>query len=83
MNFYEFLEALARTAEKLSLIPLGLKSEKTPLEQRRLLPLHLKIEGLLLAIFFRLGDTIKKTMSDLYSEELTDFDTAILGSKRV
>jgi hypothetical protein len=32
MNFYEFLEALARVAEKLSLIPLSRGSEKIPIE---------------------------------------------------
>jgi hypothetical protein len=32
MNFYEFLEALARVAEKISLIPLQIGKEKIPLE---------------------------------------------------
>jgi hypothetical protein len=47
------------------------------------MPLHLKIEGLLLIIYYRISETIKKSMSDLYSEELAEFDQSILGSKRV
>lgn len=83
MNFYEFLEALARVAEKLSLIPLSYGKEKIPIEQRRLMLLHTKIEGLLLMIYYKLGEVIKKSVSDLYSDELVEFDSSILGTKKV
>ena len=79
MNFYEFLEALARSAEKLSLVPMDRAKEKLSIEQRRLLPLHFKLEGLLLTIYYRLGETIKHSIGDLYSDELIEFDSSILG----
>jgi hypothetical protein len=66
MHFYEFLEALARAAEKLSLVaPMEFnprkKEESSPnLDDRRLLPLETKLEGLLLIIYYRLGEQIKK-----------------------
>ena len=47
------------------------------------MPLHFKIEGLLLILYYKLGETIKKSMSDLYSDELNEFDSSILGAKRV
>jgi hypothetical protein len=74
MNFYEFLEALARVAEKISLIPLSFGKEKIPIEQRRLMPLHVKLEGLILFIYYKLGEVIKKSVADLYSDEISDFD---------
>ena len=83
MNFYEFLEALARVAEKLSLVPLSQDKEKIPIEQRRLMLLHIKIEGLLLTMYYRLGEVIKKSVGDLFSDELGEFDSSILGHKKV
>jgi hypothetical protein len=69
MSYYEFLEGLARIAEKASLIPFisNQPQVQLPLEERRLQPLHYKLEGLLLHIYYRLGKTIKRTLSDLDS----------------
>lgn len=46
-------------------------------------PLNLKLEGLLLHIYYKLGKTIKRTLSDINSDELEEFDGCVLGKKRV
>ena len=63
MNFYEFIEALSRVAEKLSIVvPKGQEPEKSipDYETRRQLPLNDKLEGLLMYLYFRLGEQIKQ-----------------------
>jgi hypothetical protein len=63
MNFYEFIEALARVAEKASIIlPKGKHPEQSvpDFDSRRHLPLHPKLEGLLMHIYFKLGEQIKQ-----------------------
>lgn len=47
MNFVEFLESLARLAEKKSMIPIGEKLEHYTSEERRNLDLHYKLETML------------------------------------
>ena len=62
MNFYEFLEALARVSEKLSIVvPKGKEPEKSvpDFETRRHLALHEKFKGLLMHLYFKLGESIK------------------------
>ena len=87
MNFYEFLEAIARVAEKISILPFRNKNSnsrtKLNLESRRLEPLHLKLEGLLLYIYYKLGKSIKKSLQEINSEDLIDFDNCVLGKNRV
>jgi hypothetical protein len=59
MNFYEFLEALGRVAEKVSIVvPKGKIPEQSipDFETRRQLPLHNKLEGLLMYLYFKLGE---------------------------
>ena len=62
MNFYEFCEGIARVAEKISIIiPLGLDgSNVVDHVSRRELPLDEKLDGLILYLYFRLGDQIKR-----------------------
>lgn len=56
MEFYEFLEALARCAEKLSLVR---HEDHLTIEERRTEPLWKKLDALTLFIYVRAGDTIK------------------------
>ena len=56
MEFYEFIEALCRCAEKLSLIR---SKDYMTVDERRIEPLHKKIDALLLIIYLRAGDAIK------------------------
>lgn len=63
MHFYEFIEGLARAAEKLSLKPLTEFNKEPPIltiDERRILPLEIKIEGLILAFYYKLSEKIKK-----------------------
>ena len=62
MNFYEFIEAIARVAEKVSIIvPKGPYENNVPdIEARRLMDLHDKLDGVITYLYFRLGETIKK-----------------------
>jgi len=62
MNFYEFIEAIARVAEKVSIIvPKGPYGNNVPdIEARRLMDLHDKLDGVITYLYFRLGETIKK-----------------------
>jgi hypothetical protein len=59
MSFYEFLEGLARVAEKISILPFednGFSlGKKKSLEERRMVDLDIKLEGLLLFIYYKLG----------------------------
>lgn len=56
MEFYEFIEALCRCAEKLSMIR---SKEIMNVEERRQEPLHKKLDALFLIIYLRAGDAIK------------------------
>lgn len=47
MSFVEFLEGLARVAEKISLVPEGEFPEDYTDEERIFQPLHVKIEALI------------------------------------
>eukprot|EP00828_Plagiopyla_frontata_P027668 TRINITY_DN3590_c0_g1_i1.p2 TRINITY_DN3590_c0_g1~~TRINITY_DN3590_c0_g1_i1.p2 ORF type:complete len:182 (-),score=39.63 TRINITY_DN3590_c0_g1_i1:124-669(-) len=50
LSFYEFVEALARIAEKLAFGPIGITEEEKklwPLMKRITLPLQIKLEGLI------------------------------------
>lgn len=62
MNFYEFLEAIARVSEKISfVVPKGLDgSNISDLQTRRELPLNEKLEGLILFLYYRLGESVRK-----------------------
>lgn len=89
MNFYEFIEALARCAEKLSLCPISTSKNKigkintNNIVERRLLKLEHKFNAFLMLIYFRLGDTIKKTFSDTKDEDLDEFDSSAIPIKKV
>ncbi|CAD8069790.1 unnamed protein product [Paramecium sonneborni] len=69
MEFYEFLEALARCAEKLSLIR---TQDQLTIDERRQQPLFKKLDALTYLIYVRLGESIKSYFKD--SEDLSDFD---------
>ena len=56
MEFYEFIEALCRWAEKLSLMR---TKDILSIDDRRQEPLHKKIDACLLLIYLRVGDAIK------------------------
>jgi len=61
MEFYEFLEALTRCAEKLSLIR---TTESYTMEERRAEPLYKKLDALTLFIYLRVGESIKYTLKE-------------------
>lgn len=83
MHFHEFLEGLARVADKLSIhLPKSNQPAPLKLEERRLLPLHQKLEALLLIIYYRIGDHVKKACQ-AGDSDLMEFDSSILGFKKV
>lgn len=53
MIFIEFLEAFARIAEKISPIPAYSLNKQLDSDERKLQPLHFKIEGLAFVIYTR------------------------------
>lgn len=56
MNFHEFIEAVARLAEKLSII----RGDKPiDIEDRRAMPLTPKLDGFLLLIYLLIGNDMK------------------------
>ena len=52
MNFNEFIEAIARVAEKIGVVPVGEKENdlKWTVKLRSMLPLHVKIEALMMIL---------------------------------
>jgi hypothetical protein len=54
MNFLEFIEALARVAEKLSPSSPSYKIKCLSIKKRRVLPLFVKFEGLLFLLYHAL-----------------------------
>ncbi|CAD8064944.1 unnamed protein product [Paramecium sonneborni] len=72
MEFYEFLEALARCAEKLSLIR---TNEQITIDDRRQQPLFKKLDALIYLIYIRLGEIIKAQFRE--SDDLSDFDKSM------
>jgi hypothetical protein len=50
MNLHEFIEALARLAERISPVAIGEIYEKWDIIQRQVLPLHVKLETILTSI---------------------------------
>ena len=77
MEFYEFLEALARCAEKLSIVR---SSDHLTMEERRNEPLHKKLDALLLMIYFRSADAIKNTFKE--SEDFSEFDNCMIKKQK-
>jgi hypothetical protein len=67
MNFYEFIEAMCRIAEKISLTPFfsNQSIEKESFEDRIMQNLHVKIEGLCLFIYYKKGNIIKKHLEEI------------------
>jgi hypothetical protein len=63
MYFVEFLEALARVADDVSLPPLGM-SPDLPLDERKSQPLHLKLEAVIVCLMEK---CIDKFTRDTYS----------------
>ncbi|CAD8082483.1 unnamed protein product [Paramecium sonneborni] len=73
MTFYEFLEALARVAEKISPAPIGEDASVWPVLARQTLPLHIKLESILTFIFLKLrrqSEFIQFT--DLFCKDIID-----------
>lgn len=84
MHYYEFIEGLARAAEKISLIPLTEFKKEVPkmtLEERRIQPLEIKLEGLLIWIYYRLAEKMKRVL-DSNDEDLHEIDNSVLGARR-
>lgn len=77
MEFYEFIEALCRCAEKLSLIR---TKEILSIDDRRQEPLHKKIDAFLLLIYLRSGDAIKQNLKE--AEDFTDFDKCMTRKQK-
>ncbi|CAD8208269.1 unnamed protein product [Paramecium pentaurelia] len=77
MEFYEFIEALCRCAEKLSLIR---TKEIMNVDERRVEPLHKKIDALFLIIYLRAGDAIKQQLKE--SEDFSDFDRCMTRKQK-
>lgn len=73
MELYEFLESLARCAEKLSLIR---TEEKMTILERRIEPLYKKLDALTLYLYLKLGDSIKHTFGG--AEDISEFDRCML-----
>lgn len=70
MSQIEFVEALARLAERLSPAPVQEQAEKWTQHQRQLLPLHIKLEATLTYMFYRLRnkDPAFNNYPDLFIE---------------
>jgi hypothetical protein len=85
MNFYEFIEGLARAAEKVALtVPKGPNGTNVgDYQTRRELPLHEKLEGFILYLYFRLGENIKREFMNQADDDILDMDSAVLGLKKV
>ncbi|CAD8120300.1 unnamed protein product [Paramecium sonneborni] len=77
MEFYEFIEALCRCAEKLSLIR---TKDILSIDDRRQEPLHKKIDAFLLLIYLRAGESIKQQLKE--SEDFTDFDKCMTRKQK-
>lgn len=88
MNYYEFLEALARSAEKVSIV-LPKKDEKPEAvsqlnyEQKILLSLDRKLKGFLMHIYLRLSDKIKDTFKNNPDDDYLKMDSCMMGEKNV
>ena len=63
MNFLEFIEAIAKIAERISAIPLYNYNKELDSEERKIQPLHNKIEGFVSILFIRLKQTIYSTFA--------------------
>lgn len=55
MNLIEFIESLARMAERISPVPVGERIYEWNYEQRTTLPLHVKLESFLTYVYVRLN----------------------------
>lgn len=73
MELYEFLESLARCAEKLSLIK---TEEKMTILERRIEPLYKKLDALTLYLYIKLGESIKQKFGG--GEDISEFDRCML-----
>jgi hypothetical protein len=60
MTLLEFYEALARVAEKLSLTPNLYEYDFMPLNEKRLLGLHIKLEALIIQLYECLKNRIQE-----------------------
>ncbi|CAD8122767.1 unnamed protein product [Paramecium sonneborni] len=77
MELYEFIEALCRCAEKLSLIR---TKDTMNVDDRRMEPLHKKIDALFLIIYLRASDAIKQQLKE--SEDFSDFDRCMTRKQK-
>lgn len=60
MTIIEFQEALARISDKLSLLPITPENELMDLVERRLQPLHIKLDYVITTLYERLKDQISQ-----------------------
>ena len=85
MNFFEFIECLGRIADNISLLPPRGKDPKKSvlidLEEKRQWNLCDKLDALILYLYYKLGEQIKKA-TGTWEDQITEFDSSVIGLKK-